>query len=216
MADQDTGAETTTGGASTETPSTGGGGTTETPGAGSEETTTGGVYRTQDEVDAAVEKRLARERKTIRKQIADEAAEEARKAQMTETERLKTEKQEADNKAKTVTEAANQRVVKAEARVIAATLGVSKEKLPYVIRMADPELKAVDVDDGSGDPDSEAIEAAIKKVLTDVPELVGGTTEEEETPQQRRRAPDATPTKNGKPDSRDQFNKLLRQRGLRT
>ncbi|HEY5523229.1 MAG TPA: hypothetical protein VIK21_08565, partial [Desulfuromonadaceae bacterium] len=46
----------------------------------------------------------------------------------------------------------------------------SKESIPYVLKLAD--LSKVTVD-ANGDPDSKALEAAINKVLTDVPALKG-------------------------------------------
>lgn len=180
------------------------------------------VYRTQEDFDAAFEKRLAREKKKLVKDLETAAAEEARKKSMSDTERLANEKAEAENKVKATVAAANERIVKAEARAIAAGLGVPGAKLPYITRLAD--FTEVDVDD-DGEVDNGALTASINKVLKDIPELKAspaeaGDFQEEEslaTPIGRRqvRTPDATPANNGGRSSKDQFNDILRRRGLR-
>lgn len=160
----------------------------------------------QADVDAIVEKRLARERKKLRSTIESEEAEKARRARMDETQRLQVERDDAEKKATAVVERANQRIVKAEARAVAASSGVAAEKLSYVVRLA--ELDGVDVDSDTGEPDVDAIQAAISKVLTDIPELAAK--EQAVT----KGAPDASRTGGDKAVAGDFFNTVLRQRGL--
>lgn len=121
---------------------------------------------TQVELDAIIERRLARDRKEREKA----AEEEKKKASMTETERLKAEKEEADKKAQAAQEAADQRIIKAELKVQAAELGVEPEKLAYITKLAD--ISGIEVTDG--EPDSKAIKKAVEAVIKDLPELVGG------------------------------------------
>lgn len=121
---------------------------------------------TQAELDAILSKRLARERKQWEQQVEDAK----KKAAMDETERLKAEKAEAEQKAQAAQAAANQRLIKAEAKVQAAALGVKPERIDYAIRLAD--LSGVEVGD-DGEPDAKAVKAAIEAVLRDVPELKG-------------------------------------------
>jgi len=128
----------------------------------------GGKTFTQDELDAILAKRLARERKAWEQQIE----EERKKAAMTEAERLKAEKEEAERKAQAAQEAANRRLINAEARVQAVALGVKPERVDYALRLAD--LSSVEVDE-NGNPDAAGIKAAIEAVLKDLPELKGQT-----------------------------------------
>src|SRR5690606_23777823 len=126
----------------------------------------GGKVFTQEEVDAIIAKRLARERKAWEQQLE----EERKKAQMTEAERLKAETEEAERRAKEAEAAANRRLVQAEARVQAAALGIPIERIARAIKLAD--LSEVEVSD-SGEPDAKAVRAAIEAVLEEIPELKG-------------------------------------------
>ena len=121
---------------------------------------------TQEQLDEIISKRLARERKQWEQQIE----EERKKAAMTEAERLKAEKEEAERKAQDAQTAANQRIINAEAKVLAVSLGVKPERVAYALKLAD--LSAVEVDE-NGDPDADAIKAAIEAVINDLPELKG-------------------------------------------
>jgi|GEM_PF-473792 len=78
--------------------------------------------------------------------------------------------EEAEAKLTNAEKAANARIISAEAKGVARDLGVSKESIPYVLKLAD--LSKVKVD-ANGDPDSKELEAAINKVLADVPALKG-------------------------------------------
>lgn len=126
----------------------------------------GGKTFTQDELDAILAKRLARERKAWEQQIE----EERKKQQMSVEERLKAEKEEAEKRAQAAQEAANQRLIHAEARVQAVTLGIKPERIAYALKLAD--LSGVEVDE-QGNPDAAAIKSALEAVLNDLPELKG-------------------------------------------
>lgn len=65
-------------------------------------------------------------------------------------------------------EAAQQRIMTAELRSAAALAGVPKERIPYVLKLADTTGIDLNANDAG-----EKIEAAIGKVLTDLPELRG-------------------------------------------
>src|SRR5690625_1555873 len=95
---------------------------------------------TQEKLDENISKSLARERKQWEQQIE----EERKKAAMTEAERLKAEKEEAERKAQDAQTAANQRIINAEAKVLAVSLGVKPERVAYALKLAD--LSAVEVD----------------------------------------------------------------------
>lgn len=143
-----------------QTPDTGGNGGDLTP---------GGKTFTQEELDAIIQRRLARERKQWEQQLE----EERKKAAMTEAERLRAEKEEAERRAQEAQQQAAQRLVQAEAKVVAVELGVKPDRIPYVLRLAD--LSGVDVGD-DGVVDAKALRDAIEAVLRDVPELKGSMT----------------------------------------
>ncbi|MEV5028509.1 scaffolding protein [Paenibacillus sp. LPE1-1-1.1] len=114
---------------------------------------------TQDEFDAKIEERLARERKKYadyddlkseRDRLKSE--EDARKAAaMTEQERLQAERDEATRKATEATEsatkattAANQRIIRTEFRLLAKESGIRADALDDAYKLADLTGAAVD------------------------------------------------------------------------
>jgi len=100
------------------------------------------------------------------------ADEDARKAAMTEAERLKAEKDAADLKAADAVTKANQRIIRAEAKVQASAAGIKAERLDYALRMLD----LTDVEIGEdGEPDSKSLAGKIGKLLNGMPELGGST-----------------------------------------
>lgn len=123
---------------------------------------------TQDELDAMIERRLAR----AKRQWETEAEEERKREQMTEVERLEAEKAEAEARAAERESAANQRLIRAAAQVEAVGLGVKADRVDYALRLAD--LSEVEVGD-DGAVDTAAAKAAIEAVLKDLPELKGTT-----------------------------------------
>lgn len=161
---------------------------------------------TREEMEAA-RKEAANYRTRLRKlekdaQARQQSEEQARRAKMEETDRLKLEKQEADQRAQDALGRANERIVNSEARALAASRGVSAERLAYVVRMAD--LSGIEVDD-SGIPDQDALTSAVNRVLEDIPELAGKQTE------QRRIAPDMSEERRLNPDEAvEAFNRQLR------
>lgn len=124
------------------------------------------VY-TAEEFEQKFRRRLERERKKLR----EEFEAEREKAQMTEAERLAAEKQEAEKKAADAVARAHATLITAEAKSAAAAAGVKPERLDYAVKLAD--LSQVEVDE-DGNVDTQAIAAAIKQVLNDLPELLGG------------------------------------------
>lgn len=124
---------------------------------------------TQAEVDAIVEKRLGRAKKAWEK----EQAEAAEKAKMTEAERLKAEKAEAEQAAQARTDAANARVIRAEAKAAALAAKVKPERAKAFLKILD--LDDIEVDD-DGEPDGDAIKAAVKATLELMPEFKGTAT----------------------------------------
>lgn len=131
---------------------------------------------TQDELDAIIETRLARDRsktrKDIEKQVRDELKAESDKANLTEIERLKKDKEDADTKVSDAEKRSNQRIVAADARVIASELGVKADRIPYLLKLVD--LSEVTVGE-DGEPDSTATRSAIEKILKAMPELKGAS-----------------------------------------
>lgn len=102
---------------------------------------------TQAELDAAIEKRLARER---RKNQPDGDG--------------STEADAADSRLA----AANQRHLAAEAKLAAVSQGVPPKRAAYAARLAD--LSGVPIDSEQG-PDIAAVKQAVRAVLADIPEL---------------------------------------------
>ncbi|MGF9711631.1 scaffolding protein [Paenibacillus naphthalenovorans] len=131
---------------------------------------------TQEEFDAKIAERLARERKKyadyddIKTKLTtlEQAEDERKKADMSEKERLEAEKAEALKKAEEAAaerdrtlQAANQRLVKAEFRAQARELGVRADALDDAYILAD--LSAVKVDDeGNVNGVKDVVEALLK------------------------------------------------------
>jgi hypothetical protein len=119
---------------------------------------------TQEDVDALIGKRLAQERR----QWEADAKQAAEREKMDEAERLKAEKADAEKAAADRVAAANQTLVKADAKVAAIAAGVKAERIDAFLRHVDTADIAVD-DDGS--VDGAAVKAAVDKALADVPEF---------------------------------------------
>ena len=122
----------------------------------------------QEQLDEIITKRLVREQKKWQDQID----EDKRKAELTEAEKLKEGKAEAEAKVKTITAAANKRLVQAEAKVAASALGVKAEKIPYLLKLAN--LTDVTVDE-DGTVDAAFLKTELENILKDLPELKGST-----------------------------------------
>lgn len=116
----------------------------------------------QDDLDDAVEKRLARERRKWEREHP-----EAKKTEDDKKDQGKDDKSSDDGSAAKIA-AANQKLVQSEAKSVALSLGVKPDRVAYAVRMAD--LSKIDVDDELG-VDGEALKKAIEQVLKDIPEL---------------------------------------------
>ncbi|UKS30161.1 scaffolding protein [Paenibacillus sp. HWE-109] len=131
---------------------------------------------TQEEFDAKIAERLARERKKfadyddIKTKLSDhEKAEEARKlADMSDKERLEAEKKDALDKAQAAEEArdraltaADQRLIKSEFRAIARESGIRADALDDAYKLADTSAVSVD-DEGNVVGVKDVIEALVK------------------------------------------------------
>jgi hypothetical protein len=128
------------------------------------------VYRTQEDFDKAFARKLERERAKIREEIKAEAEAERKKAQMDEAERLKAEMEEHGRKAAARESAANERIVKADAKVTALELGAKPERIAALLRLAD--LSGVEVTDG--EPDGDGLKQALETTLAEYPEFKSG------------------------------------------
>jgi hypothetical protein len=101
------------------------------------------------------------------KKAIDEAA---ARAKMDETERLKAEKADAEKAAQAATEAANRRLVRSEAKVLAVAEGVDASKADRFVKVLADELDGVEVDD-DGEVDAKALKKVISATLKDFPEF---------------------------------------------
>ena len=126
------------------------------------------AYRSQEEVDKAIQSRLARERKKWEKEAAERAEAERKKAQMDEAEKAQAEKEEAEKRASDRERVANERVIRSEAKVQALEAGTKPERVSALLRLSD--LSDIEVDD-EGEPDAKAVRAAIDAALKEYPEF---------------------------------------------
>ncbi|MCL4293886.1 MAG: DUF4355 domain-containing protein [Acidimicrobiia bacterium] len=123
------------------------------------------ITLTQADLDALVEKRLGKARKTWEA----EAATAAERAKLDDVERLKAEKADAEKAAADARAAALAVRVAATAERAALAAGVRPDRVERFMRLVD--LADVDglVDDG--EPDRDAIGKLVTKALDDVPEF---------------------------------------------
>ncbi len=124
----------------------------------------------QADLDKVVSDRLARAQK---KWDTDHAAAvqaavqaELDKQKLSNEERLKLEKDEADKRAATATQTANARLLKAEAKVVALAAGVNPEFVDDVIALAKVEGDSFFTD---GEPDPVKIKASVDAALVKRP-----------------------------------------------
>lgn len=123
---------------------------------------------TQTELDKIIGERLKRERKDWESRLETET----RKAAMTETARLAGEKDELENRARSLEESANKRAVLSEAKAQAAAMGIKADRLNYLLRLVD--LSEVSTGE-DGEPDLKAIKSAVEQVAKDFPEILSGS-----------------------------------------
>lgn len=117
----------------------------------------------QDEVNKLVAREKKRAAEAARKELEDEA----KKAAMSEAEKLKVELADKDAAIAAATERANRRAIAAAAQVQALAAGIRPDRVAAAIRLAD--LAGVACDD-DGEPDGAAITASIQAILKAYPE----------------------------------------------
>ena len=116
----------------------------------------------QADLDSIIGKRLAKDRKSWEKEKADEI--EA--AKLSETDRLKKEKADAEKKGEEVLKTANSRLVKAEVITKAVALKIIDPDAAYAL------MDRTDVD-VSDDGTVSGIDVSLQKLIKDKPYLVG-------------------------------------------
>ena len=136
----------------------------------SQSTAETGKTFTQAEVDALIEKRLARERKKLQQQSA---AQQTTDEGVSAAESIPTTvevdvTEDARNQAAAIIAQANQRLIQAIAQSEATKLNINPDYIADAVRLAD--LSAVKVND-DGTVDSKSITAALEAVLTRMPVL---------------------------------------------
>lgn len=136
-----------------------------TPQDGGGEGKTPGKTLTPDEVNNIVESRLKR----AREKWDEDQAEEKRKAKLSAEEKAREEKEEAERKANERMATADKRIVRAEAKGLAAEVGVKPDRIGAVIDLAD--LSGVEVSDDTNEPDGPTIRTALESVLEKYPEF---------------------------------------------
>lgn len=123
---------------------------------------------TQEDLDAQIGKRLARERANWEK----EQKEAAETASLTEAEKLK---QIADDAKKALDDAqksTNERIVRTEAKIALIAAGANPARVDALIKLAD--LSAVTVDDKTGEPDAVLLKKAVDDTIQSFPEFKAG------------------------------------------
>lgn len=148
---------------------TGGGGTNDNQDTQDGKGGNDGKTFTQEDVDRIITERLKRERKSWEQKAADDK----RKAEMSEADKLKAAADEAEQKSKAAEERANATVVKAEAKVALLAAGVKSERMGYALKLID--LSGITVTDG--EPDAAAITKQVDALLKDFPEIAGESKE---------------------------------------
>jgi hypothetical protein len=116
----------------------------------------------QADLDRIIGERLASERAAWQKKL-DDAAELAGKS---ETEKLQTQLEQANNRATETQQKAAQRVARTEAKIAAQSLDARPDRLDAILKQADLS-KAVRDD---GEVDDAAVRTAVEAVLKDYPE----------------------------------------------
>jgi hypothetical protein len=132
---------------------------------------------TQAEVDALIEKRLARERKKFQQQGTNNTA-QGQQEQTTDTTGAGTTQVEVDvtedarQQANAIIAQANQRLIQAVAQSEATKLNINPEYIADAVRLAD--LSKVTVGD-DGTIDTKSVTTALEAVLTRIPVLKAAT-----------------------------------------
>lgn len=151
------------------------------------DTPTGEKRFDQADVDRIVQERLNRAEKKWKTTYEAQLEEERKKAAMTETEKLKAEKEEAEKKAQDAMRVANERLLQAEVKAAAVALNIVDPDAAYALMDKD----LVEIDEGGTIKD---VNKALTALIADKPYLVR---EKEKQPigGGSRPAPTDTPTK---------------------
>lgn len=118
---------------------------------------------TQEEIDEMIERRINRAKKRWEKETADKKAEEVKKDDSEEI-----------NKLRDTIQKQNQRIVKSEAKSICSTLKVDTDMIDAVVALTD--FSEVDLDD----IDPEDIKEALEKTLKKYPKFIAVPAKKEE------------------------------------
>ena len=121
---------------------------------------------TQEEVERIIATRLKRKEREVEERLRKEQEQ----AQMSEVERLRAELEEWRNRATAVQRQAAEKQAQAMAIEALADAGVPAAKRQYALRML--EISDAISDDGV---EESAIRAAVKKLLSDIPELTSAS-----------------------------------------
>jgi hypothetical protein len=120
---------------------------------------------TQEELDKIVSSRVERAKAETKQAIEDEA----KKAAMSAEDKLKQEIEALKRANEATTKAANERILRTEAKLQLTSKGYSPEQAAILMRAID--LSGVDVD-GAGEFDSAAVTAAIDEVAKVMPPAI--------------------------------------------
>lgn len=123
---------------------------------------------TQAELDVIV----AREKAKAEKKTKTDLEAEAQRAAMTETERLRAEKEASDKAAADAVKEANARVLRAEAKMSVLAAGAKPERVEHIVRLLD--LSDIEVGD-DGSVDAKLLAGAVAVLQKELPELFGGS-----------------------------------------
>jgi hypothetical protein len=121
----------------------------------------------QAQIDELVAERVKRAEKSARQAALKEAETERQRAEMDELERVKAEKEDADQRAAEAKADRDRVLVDAEAKVAILAAGVPAERLAKALRLLD--LDGVEVQDGRFDP--AAVRQAVETLKAEIPEL---------------------------------------------
>lgn len=128
-----------------------------------DESNTGGesqISMTQNQLDALISRRVKKAEKNALKKYEYEK----QKASLSETDKLKLEKEEAEKRAGQVLENANRRLIKAEVTSVSSRLGIVSPKAAYKLL----DLDDIEIDDTG---DVLGVEKALKDLMKEFPFL---------------------------------------------
>jgi hypothetical protein len=120
----------------------------------------------QEKFDEIIQREKAKAAAAERKKVEADL----RSSQISEADKLKQEKDEAERKLAEHQSSIGARLIKSEARVQASALGIRPERMDAAMKLADFSGFTLDA---KGEPDAESIKGALAKVVADYPEFAG-------------------------------------------